>query len=125
MGAGWQFVRGSETAPLRYDGLSNSGPIMKGLHLVLAGVLFSCLFSWPYAYYQFVRWAAMVGFAVLALQYYRQGRESIAILFFCLALLFQPFAKVALGRAGWNIVDVAVGLLLIILAFRRRTATTR
>ena len=31
------------------------------------------------------------------------------------ALLFQPFVKVALGRTMWNVVDVAVAILLIVL----------
>lgn len=30
-----------------------------------------------------------------------------------LALLFQPFIKIALGREMWNVVDVAVALALI------------
>ena len=50
----------------------------------------------------------------------------LAILFFLclvdmpyggLALLFQPFYKVALGRQMWNTVDVIVGLGLIISIF--------
>ena len=98
---------------------------MIALHYLLAGLLFACLADWPYAYYQFVRWAAMVGFAVLALRYYRQGRESLALLLVGLALLFQPFTKVALGRTGWNAVDVAAGLLLMALAMRRQTVTIR
>jgi hypothetical protein len=34
-----------------------------------------------------------------------------------LALLFQPFAKIALGRTVWNVVDfiVAVGLIISLL----------
>ena len=38
-------------------------------------------------------------------------------MFAALALLFQPFFKVALGRVVWNIVDVivAIGLLILIV----------
>ena len=98
---------------------------MKAFHLILAALLFACLLDWPYSYYQFVRWAAMVGFAVLALDYYRLGRESLALLLIGLALLFQPFVKVGLGRTGWNIVDIMVGILLIILAVRQRSVLVR
>ena len=37
----------------------------------------------------------------------------MAITFGALALLFQPFVKVALGRAMWNVTDVVVALGLI------------
>lgn len=94
---------------------------MIALHFVLAALLLACLADWPYGYYQFVRWAAMVGFAILALNYYRRGQESLAVLLVGLALLFQPFVKVALERTGWNAVDVVVGVLLIALAVRHRS----
>jgi hypothetical protein len=32
-----------------------------------------------------------------------------------LALLFQPFAKIALGRGMWNLVDVVVAIWLAII----------
>lgn len=34
-----------------------------------------------------------------------------------LALLFQPFFKISLGREMWNIVDVVVGIGLVISTF--------
>jgi hypothetical protein len=36
-----------------------------------------------------------------------------------LALLFQPFFKIALGREMWNIVDVVVGIGLILSIFSK------
>lgn len=93
---------------------------MKILHYLLAALLFACLLDWPYGYYQFVRWAAMVGFAVLAYDYHERGETTIAIVFVGLALLFQPFAKVALGREMWNVVDVVLGLGLVWLVISRR-----
>ena len=89
---------------------------MKLLHYLLAALLFACLLDFPYGYYQFVRWAAMIGFAVLAYEYYGREKTTVAIVLLGLALLFQPFEKVALGREGWNVVDVIVGAGLIWLA---------
>lgn len=86
---------------------------MKPLHYLLAALLFACLLDLPYGYYQFVRWAAMVGFAVLAYDYHERGETKIALVLVGLALLFQPLAKVALGREVWNAVDVVVGVGLI------------
>ena len=71
----------------------------------------------PYGYYQFVRFAGLIGFAILAYQANEQGRQTEMIIYGGLALLFQPFFKIALGREIWNIVDVVVGIGLIITIF--------
>ena len=71
----------------------------------------------PYGFYQFVRFAGLVGFAVLAYQANQQGRQTEMIIHGGLALLFQPFFKIALGRQMWNIVDVVVGIGLILSIF--------
>jgi hypothetical protein len=86
----------------------------------LAILLLVCLFDLPYGYYQLVRYLALVGFAILA--YYENERKNIpmVIVFVALAILFQPFAKIGLGRQIWNIVDVIVALGLIISMFVRR-----
>ncbi len=89
----------------------------KAIKVVLAILLFLCLADMPYGYYQFVRFAALVGFAVLAYQANQQGRQTEMVIFAVLALLFQPFFKIALGRELWNIVDVIVGVGLLISIF--------
>ena len=71
----------------------------------------------PYGYYQFVRFVAMIGFSVLAYNYHEQNNRVGTIIFVALAILFQPFIKVALGRELWNIIDVVVGLGLIVSIF--------
>lgn len=70
----------------------------------------------PYGYYQFVRFGALVGFILLAINAYEKGLTNYMIIFIGLGLLFQPFIKIALGRELWNIVDVivAIGLLVSI-----------
>jgi hypothetical protein len=69
----------------------------------------------PYGYYQLVGFVAMVVFGVMAYKYYEEKKNVLAITFGALALLFQPFVKVALGRTMWNVVDVAVAIGLIVL----------
>lgn len=71
----------------------------------------------PYGFYQVVRFAGLIGFAILAYQANQQGRQTEMIIYGGLALLFQPFFKIALGRQMWNIIDVVVGLGLIISIF--------
>ena len=91
-----------------------------GLYIGLAIALILCLFSMPYGYYQFVRFLAMAIFAYLAYCEYKNSHVDRMILFIVLAILFQPFAKIALGRVLWNIVDVIVAGYLFFLALRRK-----
>jgi len=73
----------------------------------------------PYGYYQFVRFAGLIGFAILAYQEHEQGRQTEMIIYGGLALLFQPFLKVALGREIWNLVDLVVGIGLILSILKK------
>jgi len=91
--------------------------LSNAIKIVLAILFFLCLADMPYGFYQFVRFAGLIGFAILAYQANQQGRQTEMIIFGGLALLFQPFFKVALGRQMWNIVDVVVGLGLIVSIF--------
>jgi hypothetical protein len=73
----------------------------------------------PYGFYQFVRFAGIIGFVILAYQANQQGRQTEMIIYCGLALLFQPFFKIALGRQMWNTVDVVVGIGLLISIFMK------
>lgn len=95
-------------------------PILK---LIVAVLLLLCLADMPYGFYELVRFAAAGVFAYLSYDYFKSKKDGLGIVFAGLALLFQPFFKVALGRVVWNCVDilVAVGLIyLIVRAFGRK-----
>jgi len=92
-------------------------PVDKIIKIGLAVLFFLCLADMPYGYYQFVRFVGLVGFAILAYQANQQDRQKEMIIYGGLALLFQPFFKIALGRQMWNIVDVVVGIGLLISIF--------
>jgi hypothetical protein len=89
------------------------------IKIVLAVLFFLCFADMPYGYYQFVRFAGLVGFAILAYQAHEQGRQVEMFIYAGLALLFQPLLKIALGREIWNIVDVVVGIGLLISIFMK------
>ena len=89
------------------------------IKIIISALLFLCLADMPFGYYQFVRFAGLVGFVVLAYQAHEQGRQTEMIIYAGLALLFQPFFKIALGREIWNIVDVVVGIGLLISIFMK------
>lgn len=83
------------------------------LCLVLAAMMLLAVVPWPYGYYVLVRFVAMVVFGYMAYSFYSNRRIEHAIIAGVLALLFQPFIKVALGREVWQVVDVIAGIGLI------------
>lgn len=82
---------------------------------VIAILLLLCLANMPYGFYQLVRFAATVAFLYFSYDYFCSKRVSLGVLFAALALLFQPFFKVALGRTIWNCVDIVVAIVLFYL----------
>lgn len=93
---------------------------MKTIQLILAALLLLCLAPMPYGYYQLLRFVAMVAFGWMAYGYYVEKKEGLMVTFCALTLLFQPFIKVALGRELWNMVDVTVAALLLLLVFVKK-----
>jgi hypothetical protein len=102
----------------------------KFIKIVLVILLFLCLLDMPYGFYQFVRLAGFFGFIYLAYNEYENRKEMEAIghtdlkakyssilTFVILAILFQPFFKIALGRDLWTVVDVIVGVGLVVSIF--------
>lgn len=78
-----------------------------------------------YGFYQFVRFVALFGFGILAYKSNEENKNTEMLIYGGLALLFQPFLKIALGREIWNIVDVVVGIGLIASLIMSRTKSQR
>ena len=89
------------------------------IKVLLSVILLVCLLDMPYGYFQIVRFAALVGFAILAYNANEQGLKREVIIYVFLAILFQPLIKIALGRQLWNIIDFIVGIGLIVAVFIR------
>jgi len=87
------------------------------IKVFLSVLFFLCLLDMPYGYFQIVRFAALVGFVILAYNANEQGHKREVIIYVCLAILFQPLIKIALGRVVWNVVDVIVAIGLILSIF--------
>lgn len=90
-----------------------------GLGLPIALLL--CLFPMPFGYFTLVRFIAMVIFVSMAYASFKSNKIQLCILFGALALLFQPFAKIVLGRVMWNFVDVIVAFGLIVLWWKNKS----
>ena len=85
------------------------------LKIVVAILLLLCLADMPYGFYELVRFAATVAFAWMSYDYFKSKKDGLGFIFAALALLFQPFFKIALGRVIWNAVDVLVVIGLVYL----------
>lgn len=97
---------------------------MKGFSFLLATLLLLCLAPMPYGYYILIRYVSMVVFGFMAYRYVKENKVALAVTFGALALLFQPFFKIALGRTMWNIVDVLVAILLIVIWIKEKNTET-
>ena len=93
---------------------------MRNVSLFFAALMLLCLAPMPYGFYQLVRFLSTLFFGLMAYRYYQERKEGLSYTFGALALLFQPFIKIVLGRTMWNIVDVIVAIGLIILYFSER-----
>lgn len=81
-------------------------------------MLLICLADNLYGYYQFVRFATTAALAYLAYECFKSKENGIRFCFVTLALLFQPFFKVALGRTIWNVVAVIAVIAVLFLFVR-------
>ncbi len=88
------------------------------LQLGVAVLLLICLFDMPYGFYALVRFVAMAAFAYLSYRHFKAEQEGLGFLFAALAVLFQPFFKITLGRTLWNVVDVAAAAMLCYFAVK-------
>ncbi len=89
------------------------------ISIILSFFLIICLFRMPYGYYELMRFIAMVSFILLAVYEHQNKNDLLKIIFIFLALLFQPFMKISLGRDLWNTVDVILAVFLVYIAFSR------
>lgn len=86
--------------------------------IAFATLLLICLLDMPYGYYEFVRFAGMVVFGVLA--YTERKNKAWMVFWGASALLINPFIKIHLGRTIWNILDVIWAVVLIMGLFIRK-----
>ena len=91
--------------------------LQTGIKIVLTILFLLCLLDMPYGYYQIVRFAGLLGFGILAFLSNENKQKILTVIFIGLAILFQPFFKIALGREIWNIIDVVISIFLITTIF--------
>ena len=99
---------------------NNNSKVNGAVYIVLSVLLLLCLAPMPYGYYKLVRFIAAFDFAILSWHNYITRQASCLIIFAGLALLFQPFCKIALGRTVWNIVDIIIAAFIIWIWLKRK-----
>ena len=85
------------------------------LYAAVAVLLLLCLLDMPYGFYTLVRFISAVAFCIFAYVAHKSDNGGRVVLFIALAVLFQPFFKIPLGRVIWNVVDVCVAVYLVYL----------
>ena len=82
--------------------------------IILTILFILCLANMPYGYFQIVRFLGMFIFAWFAYIDGSRKDKTLFIIWVSSALLINPFIKIALGRAIWNLIDVVWDILLIV-----------
>lgn len=98
--------------------------VFMNIKLGLAILLLLCLLPMPYGYYMLVRFVAMIAFVGMAIDYWQTKRTTLCVVACSLALLFQPFLKIALGRGLWNLIDVVIAVALLYDIIRKKKANS-
>lgn len=63
----------------------------------------------------------MIVFVLYAIISYKKQQTTLSIICGSIALLFQPFMKIALGRGLWNIVDVVSAAFLLWIVYNNKS----
>lgn len=95
------------------------------LWLLPVGMLFLAFLDLPYGYYMILRFIVCGCCGYLAYAEYEEKQKTTkwVIVFAGIALLFNPFIPIHLGREAWTIIDPAVAALLIVhfvIEFRKK-----
>ena len=96
-------------------------PSIDKVGIGLAVLLILCFFPMPYGYYILIRFLSMIVFVLYAIISLKKQQITLSIICGSIALLFQPFMKIALGRGLWNIVDVVSAAFLLWIVYNNKS----
>lgn len=80
-------------------------------------MLFGALASWPYGYYQLLRFVVCGVGAYTAYTAYIWQKMWVVWLFGFVTLLFNPLIPIHLSRELWQLIDFVCALLFLIAGF--------
>ena len=82
--------------------------------LVAAFLLLWALGAHPYGFYVLLRWVVCAVAMYSALEAYGRSKKGLVWILGVMALIFNPFIPVYLGRATWRPIDLLASILLVV-----------
>jgi predicted membrane protein len=82
-------------------------------------ILLLALGSWPYGYYQFLRWAIFAIGIYGAYITYQQNKDVWTWVFASIAILFNPIFPFYLSKSSWQVIDIIVAIIFLISLFKK------
>lgn len=82
--------------------------------IIAIGILIGAMWSHPYGYYQFLRWAITIIGAYSAYLAYEYKDNTWAWIFGIIVVLFNPIIPFTFEKETWQIIDVATAIIIII-----------
>ena len=70
--------------------------------------------SWPYFYYQVLRWVISGSSLIVAWKYYEFNRSGWVLVFGAIAIIFNPILPFYMNRSSWTGIDFITGLLFLL-----------
>jgi hypothetical protein len=92
--------------------------------IVAATMLFLALGSWPYGYYQLLRFVVCGASIYVSFMAYNWQKTWAVWLFGLIAVLFNPLIPVHLTREFWKPIDGLCGFVFITIAIILKEYTT-
>lgn len=85
--------------------------------LIAVLFLLGALGSWPYSYYQILRWFILGVGGYSAYLAYNSGRKIWMGIFGAIALLFNPIIPFYLQKDTWQFIDVITAVIFFVSFF--------
>ena len=79
-------------------------------------MLFLSLGSWPYGFYQILRWVVCAAAVLVGIRAYSLKVGWPLWVFGVVAILFNPLQPIHLSRNTWRPIDAVVGILFLVAA---------
>ncbi len=79
---------------------------MKDIKIIAAILLLVGVFSLPYGYYEFLRWAIMIIACYSAYNSFTTNSQKWGWIFVVTAVLFNPIWPFYLDKSTWQILDI-------------------
>src|SRR5680860_1621909 len=76
--------------------------------------------SWPYAFYQALRWVVCLSAGYLTYKSYGQKETSWVVIFAIIAILFNPIVPFYMTKGTWQFFDLIALSLLIVSLFIKK-----